>query len=85
MNLINFPLVLKLFSLHCLVQEERNEVLEELEKRQTEKASIEAELEKFKECDPEVLEAVKKQMGQAKEAANRWTGQMEGRISVNNR
>ncbi|KAK3781657.1 hypothetical protein RRG08_043569 [Elysia crispata] len=53
--------------------EERNEVLEELEKRQTEKASIEAELEKFKECDPEVLEAVKKQMGQAKEAANRWT------------
>lgn len=53
--------------------EEREEVMEELEKRKGEKGRIEAELEKYKECDPEVLEAVKEQTKQAKEAANRWT------------
>ncbi|RUS89770.1 hypothetical protein EGW08_002473 [Elysia chlorotica] len=53
--------------------EERREVLAKLEKGQAKKASVEAELEKYRECDPEVLQEVKKQMGQAKEAANRWT------------
>lgn len=32
------------------------------------------ELEKYRECDPAVLEQIKKESVVAMEAANRWTG-----------
>lgn len=34
---------------------------------------MEQELEKLKECDPEVLESMRKEISMAKEATNRWT------------
>ena len=34
---------------------------------------MEQELEKLKECDPEVLESKRKETTMAREAANRWT------------
>ncbi|XP_062592181.1 meiotic nuclear division protein 1 homolog [Saccostrea cucullata] len=53
--------------------DKRSEILSELEEKKQEKASLQKEIEKYRECDPEVLEAVVKQTGEAKEAANRWT------------
>ena len=32
------------------------------------------ELEKYKACDPEVVEEMRQQTRMAKDAANRWTG-----------
>ncbi|BFZ05473.1 hypothetical protein BsWGS_08512 [Bradybaena similaris] len=53
--------------------EERQEVIEELNKRRSEKESILKELEKYKESDPEVLKKIDEEAKEAKEAANRWT------------
>jgi len=53
--------------------DEREEVLEELTKRQTEKDLICKSLEKYRECDPEVIQKVKDQTLEARDAANRWT------------
>jgi hypothetical protein len=36
---------------------------------------LQSELEKYKECDPEVMEQMKKEAIIAREAANRWTGE----------
>lgn len=49
-------------------------MLKDLEEKKQEKTSLLKEIEKYRECDPEVLELVRKQTGEAKEAANRWTG-----------
>lgn len=49
-------------------------MIEELNKRRSEKESIQMELEKYKESDPEVLKKIGKEANEAKEAANRWTG-----------
>ncbi|KAK6967839.1 meiotic nuclear division protein 1 [Biomphalaria glabrata] len=53
--------------------DERVEVIEELNKRKAEKAALNAEIEKYKDSDPSVLEKYKQEAEQAKEAANRWT------------
>ncbi|KAK3576140.1 hypothetical protein CHS0354_043107 [Potamilus streckersoni] len=51
----------------------RTELLVELSRKQEEKAALLAEIARYKECDPEVIEQVKAESQTAKEAANRWT------------
>jgi hypothetical protein len=41
---------------------------------QGEKTQMEAELERYRECDPDVIEELKQETKIAKEAGNRWTG-----------
>ncbi|XP_012946210.1 meiotic nuclear division protein 1 homolog [Aplysia californica] len=56
-------------------KDEREEVMEELTKRRAEREVLTRELEKYRESDPEVLHKVRGQTSEAREAANRWTGQ----------
>ena len=58
--------------------------MEELTKRQAEKDQICKELEKYRECDPEVIQSIKDQTLEAREAANRWTGKSLGSWSTAN-
>ncbi|XP_076107851.1 meiotic nuclear division protein 1 homolog [Mytilus galloprovincialis] len=51
----------------------RTELLTALAEKRTEKSHLMSEIEKYKECDPEVVEGVKKQAEISKDAANRWT------------
>ena len=37
--------------------------------------NLEAEIEKYKDCDPEVMKQMQKESKTALEAANRWTGE----------
>ena len=47
-----------------------------LGKLRKEKEDLAVNLEKYRECDPEVLQKIKEQTVEAKEAANRWTGDL---------
>ena len=49
-------------------------MLAELSKLQSEKKKLLEELDRHKECDPEVMEQMKEDTVVAREAANRWTG-----------
>ncbi|GBN59189.1 Meiotic nuclear division protein 1 [Araneus ventricosus] len=51
----------------------RDGVLTELNKCRKEVIDVKEKIEKYKDCDPQVLEEVKKQIEISKEAANRWT------------
>ncbi|XP_022110505.1 meiotic nuclear division protein 1 homolog isoform X1 [Acanthaster planci] len=53
--------------------DDRIELMKTLAVQEQENSRLKAELEKYRECDPEVLEEVKKQTLVAREAANRWT------------
>lgn len=55
-------------------QDNRSSILSRLSEVQTQKSQLEAELERYRECDPEVIEEVRQETVVAKEAANRWTG-----------
>ena len=59
----------------CRLQDSRQAILDELSKKEKELDSLNSELAKYKECDPEVLEAMRREAVVAKEAANRWTGE----------
>ena len=49
----------------------------DLAKKEAELHVLKTELEKYRECDPEVMEKMKEETQTAKEAANRWTGKFE--------
>ncbi|GFT89063.1 meiotic nuclear division protein 1 homolog [Nephila pilipes] len=51
----------------------RDSVLKELDISLKEKTDLMEKIEKYKDCDPQALEEVKKQIEISKEAANRWT------------
>ncbi|XP_074643159.1 meiotic nuclear division protein 1 homolog [Tubulanus polymorphus] len=51
----------------------RGAILEQLAAKKQRLDEITKELDRFKECDPEVLEQMKEEILTAKEAANRWT------------
>ncbi|XP_078005178.1 meiotic nuclear division protein 1 homolog isoform X9 [Phascolarctos cinereus] len=53
--------------------EERASLSKELASLQQKKEELKAELEKYKECDPEVIEEIRQANKVAKDAANRWT------------
>ncbi|XP_041950140.1 meiotic nuclear division protein 1 homolog isoform X1 [Alosa sapidissima] len=53
--------------------EERAALHQELKDLREQKAQLKAELEKYRECDPEVVEQMRKENITAKEAVSRWT------------
>uniref|UniRef100_A0A8C6U5H9 Meiotic nuclear division protein 1 homolog n=1 Tax=Neogobius melanostomus TaxID=47308 RepID=A0A8C6U5H9_9GOBI len=55
------------------VQNKRSALLKELASLREERAQLQAELEKYRECDPEVVQEIKKTNVIAKEAVSRWT------------
>uniref|UniRef100_A0A8D0HDZ2 Meiotic nuclear division protein 1 homolog n=1 Tax=Sphenodon punctatus TaxID=8508 RepID=A0A8D0HDZ2_SPHPU len=56
----------------CIL-EERAALLKELAALRQKKEQLKAEIEKYKECDPDVVEEICQANRVAKEAANRWT------------
>ena len=56
------------------LQPERTHIMEELNRKRKEKETLLAEIERYKECDPQVMEQMKQEIKIAKEAINRWTG-----------
>ncbi|KAJ8385186.1 hypothetical protein AAFF_G00192370 [Aldrovandia affinis] len=52
---------------------ERATLQKELQSLREQRAQLKAEVDKYRECDPEVVEEIRKSSGTAKEAANRWT------------
>uniref|UniRef100_A0A3Q3EDU1 Meiotic nuclear division protein 1 homolog n=1 Tax=Labrus bergylta TaxID=56723 RepID=A0A3Q3EDU1_9LABR len=52
---------------------ERSSLLKELKALREEKTQLQADLEKYRECDPEVVEEIRKTNVVAKEAVSRWT------------
>ncbi|XP_064459867.1 meiotic nuclear division protein 1 homolog isoform X2 [Ornithodoros turicata] len=53
--------------------EERSKLLEDLAQAETHRKDLLARLDKFKDCDPDVLDAVRAQTATARDAINRWT------------
>ncbi|XP_067107146.1 meiotic nuclear division protein 1 homolog isoform X4 [Osmerus mordax] len=53
--------------------EERAALLKQLQELREQHAQLKAELDKYRECDPEVIEELKKSNVTAKEAVSRWT------------
>ncbi|KAF8782520.1 meiotic nuclear division protein 1 homolog [Argiope bruennichi] len=51
----------------------RDGILKQLNECQKEVINLKEKIEKYKDCDPQVLEEVKKQIEISKDAANRWT------------
>ncbi len=49
-------------------------MLSDLSSVKSEVAGLRTELERYRECDPEVMQQMKEETVVAKEAANRWTG-----------
>lgn len=49
-------------------------MLAALSKLQSDKKKLLEELERYKDCDPEVMEQMKEDAVIAREATNRWTG-----------
>ncbi|XP_010788490.1 meiotic nuclear division protein 1 homolog [Notothenia coriiceps] len=52
---------------------ERGSLLKELQALREERTQLQAEVEKYRECDPEVVEEMRKSNGVAKDAVSRWT------------
>ena len=59
---------------HRLRKEERNTTLQQLKEARAMKEQLEAELEEYKTCDPEIMQQMKKETRLALDASNRWTG-----------
>ncbi|KAG2465823.1 MND1 protein, partial [Polypterus senegalus] len=55
------------------LQDNRAALLKELQELREQRNLIKAEVEKYKECDPDVVEEIRQSNKTAKEAANRWT------------
>lgn len=53
--------------------ENRAKLTKELDELRKEKIQLKAEVEKYQECDPEVVEEIRKLNKIARDAANRWT------------
>ncbi|XP_018427308.1 PREDICTED: meiotic nuclear division protein 1 homolog [Nanorana parkeri] len=53
--------------------EERSKLAEELALLRKKRDQLKADLEKYKECDPDVIEEIRQTNKMAKDAANRWT------------
>lgn len=51
----------------------RNNILKELVENKNTLIDLKTKIEKYKDCDPEILDVMKKQIIAYKEAANRWT------------
>ena len=56
---------------------ERTELLSKLEEKKTVVKKLHTELDKYKACDPERMKQLKAESVVAKEATNRWTGELQ--------
>ena len=56
--------------------------MKNLAEKRTEKSELLSEIEKYRECDPEVVECVRQDGVISKDAANRWTGQYLGHYNT---
>ncbi|XP_066891797.1 meiotic nuclear division protein 1 homolog isoform X2 [Kogia breviceps] len=56
--------------------EERTLLAKELSSLRDQREQLKAEVEKYKECDPQVVEEIRQANEVAKEAANRWTEEL---------
>ena len=54
-------------------QDKRTELLKDLAEKEELCQKLSKELERYKECDPEVLEKMMEETKMSHEAANRWT------------
>lgn len=70
--LINQVLFHVCHQLSCC-QEEREEILNDLVIKEELNLKLAKDLEKYKECDPEVIEKMSEEAKIAQESANRWT------------
>uniref|UniRef100_A0A4W2DVJ8 Tripartite motif containing 2 n=1 Tax=Bos indicus x Bos taurus TaxID=30522 RepID=A0A4W2DVJ8_BOBOX len=61
--------------------EERTMLAKELSSLRDQREQLKAEVEKYRECDPQVVEEIRQANQVAKEAANRWTGTLASRAS----
>ncbi|XP_054879084.1 meiotic nuclear division protein 1 homolog isoform X2 [Poeciliopsis prolifica] len=52
---------------------ERSSLLKQLQSLREERMKLQAELEKYRECDPDVIKAMRKSNVVAREAVSRWT------------
>lgn len=57
--------------------EERRLLLSEMASLESKKTELTAEIDKYKEFDPETIKALQTEAEKAKEAANRWTDNIE--------
>ena len=57
-----------------LLQDDRCKLLKHLGEKRQELQQLQTELERYRECDPEVLKQMAVEGDIAKEATNRWTG-----------
>lgn len=65
-----------IFCYYCyrlISQDERNEVLLKLTKLKEENKSLKVELQRYEDCDPEVIKEVQIKSSEALDSANRWT------------
>jgi len=53
--------------------QERTETLQRLDELKAKKAALEAEVQKFKDCDPELIDQLRREIQLSKDSANRWT------------
>ena len=53
--------------------EDRSHLLQTLADCQRRRAELDAEIAQYRDCDPEALEAMRRESATATEAANRWT------------
>ncbi|KAM4603755.1 meiotic nuclear division protein 1 homolog [Polymixia lowei] len=53
--------------------DQRGSLLKELQGLREERVKLQAELEKYRECDPEVIDEIRKSNITSKEAVSRWT------------
>jgi len=52
---------------------ERTKILQNIDDLRAKKSKLEGEVQKFKDCDPELIDELKKEIETCKEATNRWT------------
>ncbi|XP_075705799.1 meiotic nuclear division protein 1 homolog isoform X2 [Rhinoderma darwinii] len=62
--------------------EDRTKLAEELASLRQQREQLMTELEKYKECDPDVIDEIREANKVAKEAVNRWTGPERSREEI---
>lgn len=63
---------------------ERTELLSKLEAKKKVVKNLHTELDKYKACDPERMKQLKTESAVAREATNRWTGELQSSLWTEN-
>ena len=65
-----------------ITKDKRADILAELSRKKAEHERLSADLQRYHDCDPEVMEQMKQETLVAKEAANRWTGKSSWIVNI---